>query len=763
MRPLHLSLALTAAVAVACSPQGADDSDPFGEPESDLLARESGFGSDPDYVVRDRVVFEQESSDVVRFERQPFSHRAKRWHVFPMNVYPGARVGFRLTSEDRKMARVGEVRLYGPAFSDGSFPKAESVVLDQEGLAALPERSLEPGRYVLVVGPREKAGFAARYPGNFVTAKLDGQRETTLSLALTPEGWTASASGKSYRLVSPTPEQAANGSVALRLKAPGGSLAAETDARIVRWETRELYTHSDEAAGSSGTAGSLDAEIFSLWAAAGARRLVVHSAARIGKSEPFLLQTLPETLPRTSVIPEPLKGKTVRVAKAPDCQTSNCLVPVAGDEKAKACSPADPSVCAAGEGCFEGRCAAELPASVIGALSESYKPLFIDPAEPSTYSLEVSCRENCAPTPVERGRMTKYPVYFAHGFNSSRETWDGVRDYLRQVPGFGDRSTAASVPAFEPTDQRTDRLRQRLSTFIGFMTEAAPIAGESMRVNVIAHSMGGLDTRTLISSPRFNEQCESAVCEDVDDKTGKTSKVNCCAPAEAGRSTFWRDRIVSVTTLSTPHRGSSFASWAMSQLKDEASLGPTLKLVADRFFGLGDAGFDSFRKTIDALSMERGDEREGLLTPPNPRRVYTWACATQQERCATPAEVDGPVKAEGGRFSLPGPNDKPTVFSWAAMACTTGGCGTVLDPMLLLPYSVMAAADEKKNDGVVGVERARYGIFMGVMPADHFDWTRTREAQGSGKRALEWLFGVKGEPIERFHQAWLERLAQAGY
>ena len=97
------------------------------------------------------------------------------------------------------------------------------------------------------------------------------------------------------------------------------------------------------------------------------------------------------------------------------------------------------------------------------------------------------------------------------------------------------------------------------------------------------------------------------------------------------------------------------------------------------------------------------------------------------------------------------------------MACATGGCGNVLDPTLLLPYGVMSSSGEKKNDGVVGVDRARYGIFMGVLPADHFDWTRTSDMTTGGKQALAWLFGVKTEPVERFHQVWLERLAQAGY
>jgi triacylglycerol esterase/lipase EstA (alpha/beta hydrolase family) len=754
-----LLVACAATAGAACAP-AAGEPDPGEEPENDLLARESGFGSDPDYVVRQRVLFEKESDDIVRFERQPFSHRAKRWHVFPMTTYPGAKIGVRFMSDDRNMAQVGEVRLYGPAFSDGSFPKARTVVLNEHGQAEIPAAVLDPGRYVVVVGPREKASFLLRYPGNVVSLKLPNAPEATdFSLTLTKDGWTASTGTETYRIVSPAPDHAADAKT-FRLKT-SGSYAKEIDCAIGAWKNFELYTNESGSA-DEGVLGTLeDTSLLLKSEGVELRRLVVE-AVRVGKSEPFLVRTLPEKLPQTGV-PADLRGKPLTLVQVPDCQTNECRAPVIADDKAAECAVANGAACGDGFGCFEGKCQRQLPADVLEKLSESYKPLFLDPKEPSTYSIEIACSEHCTPTPVESGRMTKYPVYYAHGFNSNKDAWSSILGYLGHVPGFGDRSRAESVPAFEPIESRANRLRQRLATFIEYMQDAAPISGERMRINVVAHSMGGLDSRALVSSPRFNEDCEKSECEDIDDRTNAKSKTNCCAPSENGKPTMWRDRIASVTTLSTPHRGSSFASWGLKQLADDATLSPALKLAAEKLFGFDEAGYQGFRQTLDALSVERGEERESALTPPNPARVYTWACATKEEKCGVPAGIDAPAKGADGAFLLPAPNDRPTIFSWAAMACATGGCGNVVDPMLLLPYGVMTRAGEKKNDGVVGVDRARYGVFMGVLPADHFDWTRMANSASSGKQALEWLFGLKTEPIERFHQTWLERLAKSGY
>lgn len=768
-RPLVTGAALLGTLSLgiaapACAP-AEEKLDASEEREGDRLARESGFGADPDYVVRQRVVFDTESADMARFERQPFSHRARKWHVYPMTVYPGARIGFRLQTEDREMTQVAELRVYGPALSDGAFPKSRSLVVDEHGQASLKQETLEPGRYVVVVGPREKSGFLPRYPGNVVSLKVPGAAEPVeFSLILAENGWTVTSPSGTYHVVGPLPpsDRIGANSGSLRLKAISAG-AKDHEARIAAWSTRELYTSARGTADES-VLGQVVDETLVLKAPGGDRSLLIQQSAQLGHStEHILLQVLPKTIASDVEVPLEYRGVTLTMEHELDCMTDECRVPVVAEANAPACGPSGPKQCATGRACFGGKCLRTLPSSLVESVSESFKPLFIDPLDPSTYSLEVSCAENCMPTPVDRARMTKYPVYYAHGFNSSRETWSSVLEWLGRVPGFRDHSSAESVPAFEPIEVRANRLRQKLASFVRTMEESAPMANERMRVNVVAHSMGGLDARALISSPKFNDQCRQSECEDiVDEKTGAKQKTTCCAPSDAnGEPTMWRDRIASVTTLSTPHRGSSFASWGLDQLK--SGFGASLRLVAERFFGLDAGGYDGFKRTLEALSTQQGDEREKDLPAPNAARVYTWACATGQERCAMPAGSDAPTKGADGRFLLPPPSARPTIFSFAGVSCVTGGCGSVLDPTLILPSSVLANAGEKKNDGVVGIDRARYGIFMGVVALDHFDWTRTEANASLGKSALQWAFGIKNEPIERFHQTWLERLAQAGY
>jgi len=147
---------------------------------------------------------------------------------------------------------------------------------------------------------------------------------------------------------------------------------------------------------------------------------------------------------------------------------------------------------------------------------------------------------------------------------------------------------------------------------------------------------------------------------------------------------------------------------------------------------------------------------------PDPSRSYAWDCAIGRVAgCKAPPGSDLPVWS-GGEPSLPGPKPGlPTIFSWAGTTCVTGSCGDLVDPGLLPAYAIVKAR-EGDNDGVVSVKSAAFGIFMGVMPHDHFDWTRTTGPSASEK-ASAWLFGVRKEPAERFHVHWLERLRAAGY
>lgn len=119
------------------------------------------------------------------------------------------------------------------------------------------------------------------------------------------------------------------------------------------------------------------------------------------------------------------------------------------------------------------------------------------------------------------------PIVLAHGllgFNQVKVCGYTLACYF---PGIPELLTAAGnrvlVPSVSPTKGVADRAAQ-LKAFIDQHSPAEP-------VHLFAHSMGGLDARYMISRLGMAE------------------------------------RVLTLTTLGTPHRGSSFADWGISKLE----------------------------------------------------------------------------------------------------------------------------------------------------------------------------------------------------
>ena len=142
-------------------------------------------------------------------------------------------------------------------------------------------------------------------------------------------------------------------------------------------------------------------------------------------------------------------------------------------------------------------------------------------------------------------------------------------------------------------------------------------------VHLIAHSMGGLDSRFAVS--------------------------------RLGMS----DRVLSLTTIATPHRGSPFADWGIRRLERWAK--PLLK-----FFALPDEAF--YNLTTEACRRFNADVSDAPTV-----RYYSVA----------------------GRCSL----------AW-------------LSPEWLLPHEVIRRA-EGANDGLVSVASATWGERTDVWDGDH--------------------------------------------
>lgn len=228
----------------------------------------------------------------------------------------------------------------------------------------------------------------------------------------------------------------------------------------------------------------------------------------------------------------------------------------------------------------------------------------------------------------------KHPIVLAHGllgFDELRlggklfrgvQYWRGITDALRSN---GIEVIIAHVPASASIEERAAKLSEDI---------AAKANGKS--VNIIAHSMGGLDARYMISQLQ-------------------PENVN----------------VLSLTTIASPHRGSSFADFVLSEI------GPNyLPRIYNglQSFGLGTGAFQQ-------LTRKYMLEKFNPHTPDDPSVRY---------------------------------------FSYGATA----------DPGMLSPfrYSHGVVMDQEgPNDGLVSVESAMWGTYkgtlVGVSHLDLINWT----------------------------------------
>lgn len=223
------------------------------------------------------------------------------------------------------------------------------------------------------------------------------------------------------------------------------------------------------------------------------------------------------------------------------------------------------------------------------------------------------------------------PIVLVHGlfgFDKVRmagvtvaEYFPGVKEVLEQA---GNR---VFVPCLSPTAAVAFRAKQ-LKDFILKNCPGEP-------VHIIAHSMGGLDSRYMISKLDM------------------------------------ADRVLTLTTLGTPHRGTAFADWAMGSLRWMVQ--PVLELLSiptQGFFDLTTEGCRRFNEEV----------------------------------------VD---------------SEKVRYFSVAAQHQSS-----VIHPEWFLPHSIVTQV-EGPNDGVVSLSSASYGEASDVWEGDHFslvNWNHPLDA-----------------------------------
>jgi len=233
------------------------------------------------------------------------------------------------------------------------------------------------------------------------------------------------------------------------------------------------------------------------------------------------------------------------------------------------------------------------------------------------------------------------PIVLVHGLLGFDRVKVGPYTLLRYFPEIEEALTAAGHRVGVPNLAKTRGVAHRGEQLRRFILDTFP----NDRVHIIAHSMGGLDARYMIS--RLGME----------------------------------DRVRSLTTVGTPHRGAAFADWVVRRLS--RSMKPLFS-----FWGIPTDAFED----LTTESCARFNE----MLPDGPHVRY-FSVAGQCERKQLPP------------------------LWWAAAEVITG--------------------EEGPNDGVVSVASAKYGEAFEVWEGDHMNLVNrpNPRATGWGHRPTDYL------------------------
>jgi triacylglycerol lipase len=263
----------------------------------------------------------------------------------------------------------------------------------------------------------------------------------------------------------------------------------------------------------------------------------------------------------------------------------------------------------------------ELPIVMCGTLHEARRAATVC----GLVAAETEPDHSAAHRPARRltathARVTRYPLVFCHGMLGYsviklrpidlHNYFNGVRELLT---GRGFQVLMPQLGKTHSTEQRAEQLRQTIGRWT------------SGPVNIVAHSMGGLDARFLISKLDM------------------------------------ADRVVSLTTIASPHRGSYFADWFVERFDQRL---PFLRGL--EHFGLEVNGFRDCTRAACRVFNE--------VVPDSPKVRY---------------------------------------FSYSAFQVSRK-----MPPVLRRSHSLIARV-EGANDGLVSEHSARWGEHIATLRSDH--------------------------------------------
>ncbi len=205
-----------------------------------------------------------------------------------------------------------------------------------------------------------------------------------------------------------------------------------------------------------------------------------------------------------------------------------------------------------------------------------------------------------------------------------------------------------------------------------------------------------------IQSPDVRGAQLVAAIEDARKTTG-ADKVIVIGHSQGGLDARWAalhdaDSIAAVVTVAAPHRGSPVADVATGILPGDSTA--ALDVLADLFGASTSGSSSSFQGAMVALSSA-GAAQFNLLVPDVPGMPYY--------------SIAG--RSNGAHADACPPAAADFMASWDG---SVDPINAVLAPVGVILDAAVAPATPT-HDGLVTVDSAKWGTFLGCVPADHFD------------------------------------------
>lgn len=282
--------------------------------------------------------------------------------------------------------------------------------------------------------------------------------------------------------------------------------------------------------------------------------------------------------------------------------------------------------------------------------------------------------------PEPSGERARSPIVLVHGFNGSPENeWGMSPRVVAALEADGHSVYVARLPPFAASEDRAAVLAREV--------DAARARFGADRVHIVAHSMGGVDAR-LVAAGAFRG-------------------------APAGARDRYAASIASITTISSPHRGTRIADLGLRVLPDPRSgsaasevdraVNALVALYAGTFTRADLAKNAALRAAMASMSEAAATTRNAAV-PDQPEVFYqSWAGVSTVLGVGNGEEAAACAGARGDDLAS-GPRGRD-----------------LMSVRLLAMGAIVAAGAHIPNDGMVSVASARWGAFRGCIPADHYD------------------------------------------